>query len=260
VTTPGNAITSSLTGQVALVTGGSTGIGGSTAALLAAHGASVVIAARRTDEGERAAASIRRAGGTALFVRSDVANSADVRHLVDSCIGEYGRLDIAFNNAGRDGDPSHDIVECDESVFDQTIAVNLKGVWLCMKYEIAAMLRTGGGCIVNCASAAGLRAGPGNSTYYARQFGAVGLTKAVSLEYAARGVRINAVCPGMIRTGMIESGFATNPGKLAILKGKHPIGRIGESEEVAAAVLWLCSPGAAFVTGIALPIDGGLSA
>jgi NAD(P)-dependent dehydrogenase (short-subunit alcohol dehydrogenase family) len=221
---------------------------------------SLVLAARNVDEGERAAASIRQSGARAVFARTDVTDSAAVRLLVDTCLRDFGRLDIAFNNAGRDGDPSHDIVECEESVFDQTIAVNLKGVWLCMKQEIAAMLRTGGGRIINCASAAGLRAGPGNSTYYASKFGVVGLTKAVALEYASRGVRINAVCPGLINTGMIASGFANNPAKLAILKGKHPVGRIGESDEVAAAVLWLCLPTSSFITGVALPIDGGLSA
>jgi NAD(P)-dependent dehydrogenase (short-subunit alcohol dehydrogenase family) len=246
-------------GKVALVTGGNAGIGQEVCFEFAREGARVVVAARRKIEGERTVERIRQAGGEALFVETDVTRSSSVEAMIRTCTERYGRLDVAFNNAGITGTVTNDIVHYSEEVFDQTVAVNLKGAWLCMKHEIPAMLAGGGGSIVNCSSTAGLRGGPRASAYYASKHAILGLTRAVSLEYASQGVRVNAVCPGMVLTDLIAREFANAPEKLAMLKQKIPLGRAGEVGEIAAAVLWLASDEATYVTGAALSVDGGFT-
>jgi NAD(P)-dependent dehydrogenase (short-subunit alcohol dehydrogenase family) len=243
-------------GKVALVTGGSTGIGRATALAFADAGARVVIAnAHNVTAGEEVAALIRERGGQALFVQADVTRAKEVADLVARTVEEFGRLDYAVNNAGIGGPPAS-VVDTDEAAWDMVIDVNLKGVWLCMKYEIPAMLQHNG-VIINMSSAGGLVGSPGLGAYTASKHGVVGLTKVAALEYAQAGIRVNAVCPGVIRTPMLEHVQKTNPEVVDMLVSRHPIGRIGTPEEVAAAVVWLCSDAAAFVTGIALPIDGG---
>jgi NAD(P)-dependent dehydrogenase (short-subunit alcohol dehydrogenase family) len=244
-------------GKVALVTGGNSGIGRHASLAFAGEGAKVVVAARRVDEGEQTVELIRDAGGEAVFIATDVTRAESVQAMVRACVERYGRLDAAFNNAGVTGSVSDLIVDYDEETFDRTVAVNLKGTWLCMKYEIPEMLRAGRGSIVNCSSTAGLRGGARASGYYASKHAIVGLTKSIALEYAAQAVRINAVCPGMIGTEMVVREFARAPDKLAQLKRKIPMGRIGTVEEIAAAVLWLCADESSYVTGAALSADGG---
>jgi NAD(P)-dependent dehydrogenase (short-subunit alcohol dehydrogenase family) len=246
-------------GKVALVTGGNAGIGQHTSLAFAREGAKVVVAARRVAEGERTVALIREAGGEATFVATDVTGAESVRAMVRVCVQRYGRLDVAFNNAGITGSVTDTITDYDEQTFDRTVAVNLKGTWLCMKYEIPEMLRTGRGSIVNCSSTAGLRGGARASAYYASKHAIVGLTKSVALEYAASDIRVNAVCPGMIGTDMVTREFARAPEKFAMLKQKIPMGRTGTVEEIAAAVLWLCAEESSYVTGAALSADGGFT-
>lgn len=242
-------------GKVALVTGGNSGIGKATAILFARQGARVVIAARRAEEGEATVAEIRRNGGEAIFVKTDVALAADAEAVVKRTVAEYGRLDCAFNNAGVSGGGLlHEVTEAD---WDRMIDVNLKGVWLGMKYQIIQMLSQGGGTIVNDSSVAGLSGYVRSTHYAASKHGVVGLTKSAALQYRDKGIRINAVCPGMIMTPMIERAFAL-PGVEDWFRSKVP-GRGGNPDEVAQAVTWLCSDAASYVTGVALPVDGGLS-
>lgn len=243
--------------RVALVTGGNSGIGLATALAFGREGARVVIAARRVDEGERAAERIRKLGAEALFVRTDVTEDAEVRRLVATVTATFGRLDIAFNNAGYGG-MQMPCAEFEESHWDRTLAVNLKGVWLCMKRQIPAILASGGGSIVNNASAAGLNGGPATGVAYcASKHGVVGLTKAAAAEYAGLGIRINCVCPGVIGTPMADGSFDGDAGRPELV-ARHPVGRIGRPEEVANTVLFLCSDEAPFVIGEAIRVDGGL--
>jgi NAD(P)-dependent dehydrogenase (short-subunit alcohol dehydrogenase family) len=246
-------------GKVALVTGGNSGIGRQASLAFAREGAKVLVAARRADEGEHTVRLIRDGGGEAVFVSTDVTRAESVKAAVRACIERYGRLDAAFNNAGITGSVSDLIVDYDEETFDRTVAVNLKGTWLCMKYEIPEMLRAGRGSIVNCSSTAGLRGGARASAYYASKHAVIGLTKSVALEYASQGVRINAVCPGMIGTDMVSREFARAPEKFAALKTKIPMARVGTVEEIASAVLWLCADESSYVTGAALSADGGFT-
>jgi NAD(P)-dependent dehydrogenase (short-subunit alcohol dehydrogenase family) len=246
-------------GKVALVTGGNSGIGRHACLAFAREGARVVVAARRAEEGEHTVGLIRGAGGEAVFVSTDVTRAESVKAAVNACIERYGRLDAAFNNAGITGSVSDLIVDYDEETFDRTVDVNLKGTWLCMKYEIPQMLRGGRGSIVNCSSTAGLRGGARASAYYASKHAIIGLTKSVALEYASQGVRINAVCPGMIGTDMVSREFAGAPEKFAALRTKIPMARIGTVEEIASAVLWLCADESSYVTGAALSADGGFA-
>ena len=250
-------MTKLMAGQVALVTGGSTGIGRATALEFAAAGARVAIAnSRNVEAGEAVVKQICERGGEALFVRTDVAAAPEVAVLVAQTVEHFGRLDYACNNAGVSGAPAS-LVDTDEAMWDNVIDVNLKGVWLCMKYEIPAMLEHGGGAIVNVSSAGGLVGTAGLGAYTASKHGVVGLTKVAALEYAQAGVRVNAVCPGVIRTSLFEQAAEQDAefGRTQI--ARHPIGRLGIPEEVAAAVVWLCSDAAALVIGAALPIDGG---
>jgi len=246
-------------GRVALVTGGNSGIGLAAARTFALDGARVVLAARRKEEGADAVALIRALGGEAAFVATDVTDSASVREMVSFCVGTFGRLDFAYNNAGITGHVHTDVAAADEEMFDRVMATNVRGTWLSMKYEVPAILAAGGGAIVNCSSGAGLRGGPRSSAYYASKHAVLGMTKSVALEYAARGIRANAVCPGLTLTSIVETGFADAPDKLAHLFSRIPMGRAGQPDEVARVVTWLCSAESSFVTGAAIPVDGGTS-
>jgi len=199
---------------------------------------------------------IEEAGGKAIFVRTNVSEAAEVEALINRTVVTYGRLECAHNNAGVEGVMAL-TADCTPENWDRTISVNLKGVWLCMKYEIAQMLKQGRGAIVNTASVAGLVGLKGFPAYVASKHGIVGLTKASALEYAMAGIRINAVCPGLIRTPMIDRVTGGDPDAQAKLAALGPVGRMGTSEEVAAAVVWLCSAAASFVTGHAMVVDGG---
>jgi len=247
-------------GKVALVTGGSSGIGRATAVAYARQGASVVVAARRRNEGERTVELIEAAGGRGLFVPTDVSSAAEVRALVDACVEHFGGLDCAFNNAGIEGTGFTKTADYDEETWRRVIDVNLTGVFLCLKYELPALLARGGGAIVNMSSVAGLVGGMVGSAYHASKHGVIGLTKTAALEYAKQGIRINAVCPAVIVTDMADRLFYQDPEVAKRIGAMHPVGRVGTVEEVAGAVVWLCSGAADFVTGEALRIDGGLLA
>lgn len=244
-----------LEGKVALITGGNTGISRATSVLFAREGASVAIAARGSDEGEATVREIKDAGGEAMFIKTDVSKAADVEAAVSKAIETYGRLDIAFNNAGIQRDV-HPLAEQAEEVWNEIIAINLTGVFLAMKYEIPQMLKTGGGSIVNTSSVGGLVGNYGIAPYIASKHGVIGLTKAAALDYAKHNIRINAVAPGGVETQMVTDWLPT-PEARAQLAAEHPMGRISQPEETAEAVLWLCSDAASFVTGQTLAIDGG---
>jgi NAD(P)-dependent dehydrogenase (short-subunit alcohol dehydrogenase family) len=246
-------------GKTALVTGGASGIGRGVALAFANAGASVVIADIDVEGGEALAQQIRQAGSRALFVRTDVAWAEDVEALVAATVDRFGRLDIAFNNAGVELEHRR-LAESDEELFDRMMAINVKGVWLCMKHEITQMLKQGGGVIVNAASIAGLVGAPKHAIYSASKHAVVGLTKSAAAEYGRKGIRINDVCPGVIRTAMLDRALERDEGSEEALVKMHPIGRLGEIEDVAAAVLWLCSDASAFVTGHSLAVDGALTA
>lgn len=245
--------------KVVIVTGGSYGIGRAAAIGFAQRGAKVVIADIDVPRGEETLRRIREAGGDAIFVKTDVSSEADVASMVQKTVETYGRLDCAFNNAGI-----HKVftsmLDFSSSDWEEMINVNLKSVWLCMKYEIPEMLKAGKGAIVNTSSAAGLVGAPSNPAYPASKHGVVGITKSTALEFARKGIRVNCVCPGPIRTGMNESLVAVNPEMVKAMDQKVPMGRIGEPEEVAAAAIFLCSDEASYITGVALPVDGGIVA
>jgi NAD(P)-dependent dehydrogenase (short-subunit alcohol dehydrogenase family) len=245
-----------LAGKVALVTGAGSGIGRASAVAFAHAGASVVVADLDATSGRETTAMIRAGGAEATFCPADVKQSADVARLVAATVDQYGRLDCAHNNAGISGVGGGATHEIADELWARVLAVNLTGVWLCMKHEIAHMLAQGGGAIVNTASVMGL-VGGGGAAYVASKHGVVGLTKQAALEYAEAGIRVNAVCPGFVRTAMIEDAFASRPEVEARFRAAHPMARFGEPEEIAVAVVWLCTDAAAFVTGAAMPVDGG---
>ena len=229
-----------LDGKIALITGGGSGIGRETAVLFAKHGAKVAIADINPVGGQETVEMIAKQGGEAFFVQVDVSQASQVEHMVNAVVGRYGRLDIAFNNAGIEGTPvrTADVTEAD---FDQIMAVNVKGVWLCMKYELQQMLLQGGGTIINAASVAGL-------------------TRTAAVEYARKGIRVNAVCPAVIRTAMVERAIEQLPQLEQGALMNNPSRRLGETHEVAEAVLWLASDASSFTNGAALTVDGGLTA
>ncbi len=247
--------------KVALVTGGGTGIGRAAALALANAGAKVVISGRREREGLETIVQIKQAGGEGSFVQADVSKEAEVESLVAQTLATYGRLDAAFNNAGIEGEVGKQTHEQSVANFRAVIDTNVLGVLLAMKFELAAMLKNGGGAIVNNASVGGLIGFPGVGAYVASKHAVMGLTRTAALEYAQQGVRVNAVSPGGIETPMLHR-FTGGPGTdfFNQLAGQHPIGRLGRPEEIAEAVLWLCSDKASFVTGISLTADGGWTA
>lgn len=243
-------------GKTALIVGGTGGIGLATARRFAAEGASVMIAGRRRGEGEAAVDAIRREGGTAAFVETDVTRAESAEAMVARTIETFGALHVAYNNAGITGTVNLNVEDADLRMFEQVMAINVTGTWLAMKYEVPAILASGGGAIVNCGSVAGLRGSPGCSAYYGSKHAVLGMTKCVALENAARGIRVNAVCPGLVMTELVEHGFAAAPDKLAMLTGRIPMQRTGRPDEIAEAVLWLASEESSFVNGVALPVDG----
>lgn len=245
-------------GQVALVTGAGNGIGRATALAFAASGLQVLVSDIDTQGGEETVAQIRTAGGQATFVRCNVAREEEVQALVAATVATYGRLDYAFNNAGIDIEKGR-LSDSTETEFDAIMDVNVKGVWLCMKYQLPVMLAQGGGAIVNTASVAGLIAAPKMGIYSASKHAVIGLTKTAAVEYGKKNIRVNAVCPAVIDTEMFRRAEVADP-KKAMAAQVHPIGRIGKADEIAAAVLYLCSDLAGFTTGVALPVDGGLTA
>ncbi len=245
--------------KVALVTGASFGIGQATALAFAVRGAKVVIADLIVDKDQKTMQSIKAAGGDPLFIQCNVCADNEVKAMVDKAVATFGRLDFAYNNAGIEGSTAT-TQECTEENWDKTIAVNLKGIWLCMKYELPHMLKQGKGAIVNCASVAGLIGFSGLPAYVASKHGVIGLTKSAALENAKQGIRINAVCPGVIHTSMIDRITGKDKELEKQYISMEPIGRMGQPEEVAEAVMWLCSDSASFVTGHAMPVDGGWTA
>ncbi len=244
--------------KIVFVTGATSGMGRDAACAFAREGAKVCVVGRREVEGGDTVREIRQAGGEAFFVRTDVSREADVKTAVKACVDTYGGLDCAFNNAGTGSRPYRPIAEHSKKSWDNVIAVNLTGPFLCMKYEIPEMLKRGGGAIVNLSSNAGIKALQGvGADYNASKAGLHGLSTTAALEYAAKGIRVNVVCPGLIRTPMSE-GILSDETMRARVVARHPIGRTGEPEEVSALVLWLCSDEASFVTGAIIPVDGGM--
>ncbi len=247
-----------LEGKVILVTGGGSGIGRATSLLLAKQGAKVMIADYVPDSAVKTVAMIKEAGGTADCVAADVSITKQVEAMVAKTVETFGRLDGALNNAGIEGKIGHDRVENgSEENFDRTIAINLKGVWLCMKYEIPQMLKQGGGSIVNTASVAGLVGFEGGSAYNASKHGVIGLTKTAALEYAQKNIRVNCVCPGVINTPMVARIVDAGGMNERDLTAGEPVGRMGQPSEIGEGVAWLLSDAASFVTGHSLVIDGG---
>ena len=249
-----------LDAKVALVTGGGSGIGRSSAQAFAREGAKVVVADVDVEGGEETARMIEAAGGEAVFVSTDVSQAPEVAALIDTTVTTYGRLDCALNNAGIQGDIKQ-TAECSQENWERIIGINLTGVWLCMKHEIPHMLNQGGGAIVNTSSNFGLVGSDGMPAYSASKHGVLGLTKTAALEYAKSGIRVNAVCPGPVQTPLVDKILRAQP-ELAdriidAIKAREPVGRMGKPEEIAEAVVWLCSDAASFVTGTAMSVDGG---
>jgi len=249
-------MTKMFNGEVALITGASSGIGRAIAIAFVAEGARVAVSGRNSEELAKTVNMISTNGGEAIAVKADVSKTADVQAMVAKTVEHFGALNFAINNAGVAGDIFVPTVNYSEATWDNVIGINLKGVFLCMKYALPHLLATKGS-IVNIASTSGLVAGPIGCAYVASKHGVVGLTKAAALEYADKGVRINAVAPAVILTEMTERGGINDPAIEAMMVAKHPMGRIGRPEEVANAVLWLCSKGASFTTGHTLAVDGG---
>ena len=250
-------------GKIALVTGGAAGIGRATALKFAAEGAKLVVSDVMVEGGEETADMIRASGGEAVFIRADISKSTDVAALIAQTVAKFGRLDCACNNAGIEGTIAPFVDQTEED-FDKIIAVNLRGVFLCLKAEITQMLAQGGGTIVNLSSVAGLIGFSGLSPYVASKHAVNGLTKNAALEYAKQGIRVNSVCPGGIDTRMLDSLAKQATGSTMtsrqMMDGLHPMGRIGAPDEVANLIVWLCSDNASFITGAHVPVDGGFVA
>jgi NAD(P)-dependent dehydrogenase (short-subunit alcohol dehydrogenase family) len=248
-----------LEGRVALVTGAGSGIGRAAALAFVREGAKVVVADVAAEGGKETLRLIEEAGGDGIFVEGNISIAADVRMIVEAAVEHYGRLDCAYNNAGIEGLQAP-TAECTEENWDRVLAINLKGTWLCMKHEIPVMLKQGGGVIVNTASVAGLVGFPNIPAYNASKGGVIQLTKTAALEYATQGIRVNAVCPGVIQTPMIDRFLGGSAEAEAQFVAMEPVGRLGLPQEIAEAVVWLCSDAASFVTGHAMVVDGGLVA
>lgn len=250
-----------LDGKVALITGGAAGIGRATALAFAREGAKLVIADIQEELGQTLVEELEAQGCEASFICADMAQESDVKAMVAHTVERFGRLDCAFNNAGIEGGSQARLADLEAEEFDRVIDVNLKGVWLCMKYEIQQMLtQEAGGSIVNMASVAGLIGSHSLSVYAASKHGVLGLTRSAAVEYGRKKIRSNAVCPGVTRTKMVERAFAVRPDIAASAIRVNPSRRIGEPEEVAEATVWLCSDAASYINGVALPIDGGFTA
>lgn len=249
-----------LEGKTIIITGGSTGIGRATSERCAAEGASVVIADINKAEAQTTCAAIKAAGGNVMFIETDVTDAAAVDAMVDAAVDTHGTLNGAFNNAGIEGVTTN-ILKMTEAEFDRTVTVDLKGVWLCVKREIEQFVNQGsGGTIINTASVAGLVGARGGSAYCAAKHGVVGLTKSVALEYARKKIRVNAVCPGVIDTPMVDRLMADTGLERSSFEAQEPMARFGEPREIAEAVVWLLSDHSSFVTGVAMPVDGGYTA
>ncbi|MFO8011027.1 MAG: SDR family oxidoreductase [Dehalococcoidia bacterium] len=247
--------------KVVIVTGGSQGIGRAAALQFAQEGAKVVVADVKVEAGQETVGMIVDAGGHALFVEADVSQEDKVQAMVRQTVETYGRLDCAFNNAGVEAQQAlTPLIDSPVEEFDRLIAINLRGVFLCLKYEIPAMLQAGGGAIVNTASVAGLVGFQLSAPYVASKHGVIGLTKAAALDYAAQNIRVNAVCPGVTRTPMVDALIGGDEELESMIVGVHPMGRIADPEEVARTAVWFCSQEASFITGHALAVDGGLVA
>lgn len=257
-------MTAKFAGKVALITGGGSGIGRASVIEFASKGASVIVVDVDAEGGEETVQLANEMDGEATFIKADVSQANEVKNVVNQTVEIYGRMDYAHNNAGIDGARALTADYLEEN-WDRVIGINLKGVWLCMKFEIPVMLKQGRGAIVNTASVNGLVGYRARPAYVASKHGVVGLTKAAALEYAQQGIRVNAVCPGFIRTPMIEHALSQYPGDEArkieqMIIGMEPVGRMGTSEEVAHTVVWLCSDAASFITGHAMAVDGGFVA
>jgi NAD(P)-dependent dehydrogenase (short-subunit alcohol dehydrogenase family) len=242
--------------KVALITGGASGIGRSIALAFAKAGAKIVIGDIMVEEGEETVSLIRQSGGDAVFIKADISRAEAVKTLINNTVEHYGRLDCACNNAGIEGE-TISIVECSEENWDRTLNINLKGVWLCLKYEIAQMLKQGSGSIVNISSTMGFVAFENIAPYVVSKHGVIGLTKTAALECAKSGIRVNAVCPGNTHTPIIDRIMEVNPEIIKNLIDSTPVGRLAKPEEIANAVIWLCSDAASFVTGHSMVVDGG---
>ncbi len=242
--------------SVALVTGAGSGMGLATAQAFAVEGAAVALADVNEAAARAAAEQLVAAGHKAIAIRCDVADEAQVKAMVEQTVSAFGRLDAAFNNAGVQS-LAVETADASGEEYDRVNAINLRGVWNCMKYELLQMRKQGSGAIVNNSSIGGVIGIPGRAIYHATKHGVLGLTKSAALEYAARGIRINAICPGTIETPMVADMLAKEPDAMKDILRDLPIGRLGRAEEIAAAVLWLCGPGASFVIGHALVVDGG---
>lgn len=245
-----------LQGKVAIVTGGGSGIGRATSLAFASEGAKVAVADVLEEGGAETVRMICDAHGEAVFVKVDVTNAEQVKAMVDKTVEVFGRLDCAANNAGISPSPTS-VSRCSEEAWDKVMAINLKGVFLCMKFEVPKMLKSGGGSIVNTASIVGLVGDGGHPAYAASKHGVIGLTKTVAIQYAKAGIRVNAVCPGVIHTPMSEKSFAEHPELKAVSISMAPMERYAEADEVARAIVWLCTNEASFITGHALSVDGG---
>jgi NAD(P)-dependent dehydrogenase (short-subunit alcohol dehydrogenase family) len=248
-----------LAGKVTLVTGAGGGIGRATAVVLGQAGAKVMVSDVSTRRGEETVGLVRAAGAEAEFFKTDVSRAAEVEALITAAVTRWGRLDCAHNNAGISGTVVN-VADDTEENWDRTLAVDLKGVWLCMKFEIKQMLKQGGGSIVNTASTAGLLGAVRMGAYAAAKHGVVGLTRTAALEYARSNIRVNAICPGVVGTPVILGWFEANERLKKAMIAQEPIGRVGEPEEIGNAVAWLFSDRASFVTGAAIPVDGGMTA
>lgn len=246
-------------GKVAIITGAASGIGRATAELFAVHGASVVIADRDLDGARETLDLVKKKGETGIAVQVDISEEEQIKKMIEETIDRFGRLDYACNNAGIEGEQAF-TVDCASDNWRRVIDVNLRGTWLCMKYQIAEMLKNNEGAIVNISSIAGLLGFPGIPSYVSSKHGINGLTKTAALEYARQGIRVNAVCPGAIQTPMIDRFVSEVSQERKDLMAAHPLGRFGRAEEVAEAVVWLCSEKASFITGQTLAVDGGYTA